>query len=211
MKLLFSATNALNKWLKADFERLPHEEGKRIGVNPLVTDNKVLSWQVHIIDNSYKSIEKTIVATEAYSRFTLFIAVSVPFTVEELSQRLAMEWQIVFAETLENQRIMNRSDLAYLLSNIEQLGFMANKVEIQWVKNTDLSINGHIVDSGLWVEHTLRDKKTPYLTPDLALDLAIYLNTKPKKKNKPKETFIAVERLLAYFQQRISTVNFNEH
>ena len=157
MKLLFASTNALNKWLKADFSRLPSEEGKRVGVNPLITENKVLSWQVHIIDNSYKSYEKTIIATEAYSRFTLFIPVATPFTVEELSQRLSMEWQYVFAETLESQRILPRSDIAYLLSNLEQTGFIPSEIEIQWVKNTDLSINGHIVDSGLWVEHILRD------------------------------------------------------
>lgn len=73
MKLLFSATNALNKWLKADLPRLPSDEGKQAGVNTLKSDAFSFCWQVHIIDNRYQSFEKTLIACEANSRFTLVL------------------------------------------------------------------------------------------------------------------------------------------
>ncbi|NOJ08738.1 hypothetical protein [Vibrio splendidus] len=70
MQLQLSATNALNKWLKADFPRLSVEEGKQAGVNMLSSDAFTMSWQVHLIENRYRSVEKTIIACEASSRFT---------------------------------------------------------------------------------------------------------------------------------------------
>lgn len=54
MKLQLCASNALNKYLKADLPRLPHEPGKQAGVNTLISDGDNLNWQLQIIDNSYK-------------------------------------------------------------------------------------------------------------------------------------------------------------
>ena len=200
MKLKFAATNALNKWLKADLARLPPELGKQAGVNTLISDEQRFSWQVHIIDNQYKSFEKTIIATEAHSRFSVFIPVSTRLTLAELTQRLLMEWQFVLVETLESYQIIPHSDIANLLSGLGGVDF-----EVSWVKNTDLSISGNITDAGLWVTETLRDRSLVTLPPELALDLVIYLNTKTKrttnKNTKGKEKFIPVERLLAYIQK----------
>ncbi|WP_446441733.1 hypothetical protein [Pseudoalteromonas sp. 1181_04] len=58
MKLQLCASNALNKYLKADLPRLPHELGKQAGVNTLISDKNYFNWQLQIIDNSYKSREK---------------------------------------------------------------------------------------------------------------------------------------------------------
>ena len=123
MKLQLAATNALTKWLKADLPRLPTQIGKRVGVNHLTSNGHQFSWQVHIIENSYQSIEKTIIATEANSRFSILMPVCVAFTLEELTQRLAMEWQFVLAETLERELNTPRSDIAYLLSDIGSIDF----------------------------------------------------------------------------------------
>ncbi|WP_438863280.1 amino acid adenylation [Neptunicella sp.] len=193
MQLLISASNALARWLKADFPRLPASSGKQVGVNTLQSTFQQFCWQIHIIENRYKSIEKTIIATEANSRFTLFLPVEKPLTVGELESRLFMEWQYVLAETLETQRLLQRGDIAKLLSDIGDVEF-----KFEWVKNTDLSINGHITDAGLWVTQTLDDRQIRYLPPELALDIAVYFNSQPKRTKSSKQRFVPVEGLLEY-------------
>ncbi|WP_417884376.1 hypothetical protein [Vibrio rumoiensis] len=73
MQLQLSASNTLNKWLKADLPRLPTEQGKQAGVNKLSSNAASMSWQAHLIENHYRSVEKTLVVCEANSRFTYFI------------------------------------------------------------------------------------------------------------------------------------------
>ena len=201
--LNLNASNALNKYLKADLPRLSHEPGKQAGVNILISDNNSFNWQLQIIDNSYKSREKTIIVCEANSRFTFFIPVSLKLSQEELTQRLQYEWQLMMAETLEVYQLIPRSDIAVLLSELSKTEFTPH-----WVKNTDLSINGHISDAALWVTQTLQEEGLYELSKDLAIELAIYLNTQPKRiTNKTtgrKEKFIPIERLLRYCQSIIT-------
>ena len=201
--LNLNASNALNKYLKADLPRLSHEPGKQAGVNILISDNNSFNWQLQIIDNSYKSREKTIIVCEANSRFTFFIPVSLKLSQEELTQRLQYEWQLIMAETLEVYQLIPRSDIAVLLSELSKTEFTPH-----WVKNTDLSINGHISDAALWVTQTLQEEGLYELSKDLAIELAIYLNTQPKRiTNKTtgrKEKFIPIERLLRYCQSIIT-------
>lgn len=151
MQLLYSTSKALDKWLKAE---LPTLEGTQKGRNFITTDADTLSWQLHIIDNSYKSREKTIIASEAYSRFTCFIPASMPLTLAELHHQLSMQWQQLLVETVLANQLLPNSDAVLLLSNLEQLNF-----DVHWVKNTDLSINGHITDAAQWVTHTLKQQK----------------------------------------------------
>ena len=195
MKLLFSATNALIRWLKADLPRLPSEEGKQAGVNTLKSDACSFCWQVHIIENRYRSFEKTLIACEANSRFTLFLPIDEKLTLQELTETLLVEWQAVLAETLDACHLLSGGEIALLLHSISEMHFTP-----EWVKNTDLSINGHITDAGLWVTDTLEDRRLTRLSTDLALDLAIHLNTQVKRIKQRKEKFVPVERLLEYCQ-----------
>jgi hypothetical protein len=203
MLLCLSASNALNKYLKADLPRLPHELGKQAGVNTLISDSNVFNWQLQIIDNSYKSREKTIIVCEANSRFTFFIPVNLKLSQEELTQHLAHEWQLILAEMLEVYQLIPRSDIAVLLSELSKIEFTPH-----WVKNTDLSISGHISDAALWVTQTLKDERLYDLPKELAIELAVHLNTQPKRiTNKAtgrKERFIPIERLLSYCQSLIT-------
>lgn len=203
MKLQLCASNALNKYLKADLPRLPHESGKQAGVNTLISDNNCFNWQLQIIDNSYKSREKTIIVCEAISRFTFFIPVNLKLSQQELTQRLQYEWQLMMAQTLEVYQLIPRSDIAVWLSELSKIEFTPH-----WVKNTDLSISGHISDAALWVTQTLQEEGLYDLPKDLAIDLAIYLNTQPKRiTNKTtgrKEKFIPIERLLHYCKSLIA-------
>ncbi|MDN3402559.1 MULTISPECIES: hypothetical protein [unclassified Pseudoalteromonas] len=203
MKLQLSASNALNKYLKADLPRLPNEPGKQAGVNTLISDSHCFNWQLQIIDNRYKSREKTIIVCEANSRFTFFIPVSLKLSQGELTQRLEYEWQLMMAQTLEVYQLIPRSDIAVLLSELAKIEFTPH-----WVKNTDLSISGHISDAALWVTQTLEEEGLYNLPKALAIELAIYLNTQPKRiTNKTtgrKEKFIPIERLLTYCQSLIT-------
>ena len=207
MKLQLCTSNALNKYLEADFPRLPYEQGKQAGVNTLISDSDCFNWQLQIIDNSYKSREKTIIVCEANSRFTFFIPVSLKLSQEELTQRLAYEWQFILAQTLEVYQLIPRSDIAVLLSELAKIEFTPH-----WVKNTDLSISGHISDAALWVTQTLKEEGLHNLPSSLAIELAVYLNTQPKritnKATRRKEKFIPIERLLTYCQ---SFVIYQQH
>ncbi|WP_299262498.1 amino acid adenylation [uncultured Psychrosphaera sp.] len=204
MKLLLTATNALNKWLNTELPRLPVEQGKQAGVNTLISNVKTFSWQVHIIDNHHRSYQKTIIACEANSRFLFFIPVTAELSQQELTETLQINWQLTLAATLENYQLMPNSDIAYLLSVLSQISFTP-----EWVKNNDLSINGHICDAAIWISQTLEENKLDSLTPELALELTCYLNTQIKrvtnKQTRHKEKFIPIEQLLIYCKQIISS------
>jgi hypothetical protein len=202
MNMQFCATNALIKWLKTDLPRLPAAPGQQVGVNTVISDSEQMCWQLHIIENRYGSWHKTIIATEANSRFTLFLPVDLLMSIDELTQRLKMEWQWVLAETLRLSHILPRSDIALLLSELNDITFSP-----QWVKNTDRSVNGHVGDAGLWVTQTLADRHQDALSPELALELAVYLNIQPKRINKAKDKVIPALSLLSYCQHLIDAAN----
>ena len=199
MQLQLSASNALNKWLKADLPRLPVEAGKQAGVNKLTSDSHTMSWQVHLIDNYYQSNEKTLIVCEANSRFTYFIPLErLCYTTEELAERLKIEWQFAFVEALERLGLSSRYDLANMLSALNDIEFTPH-----WIKNTDLSINGHISDAAQWVMQTLDDRSLDRLSQALAYNIDTYFKSQTKsiKVSKKKQRFIPVERLLSYVQQ----------
>ncbi|EGR1061759.1 amino acid adenylation [Vibrio cholerae] len=204
MQLRLSATNALNKWLKVDFPRLPVEVGKQAGVNKLSSDVATMSWQLHLIENRYQSSEKTLIVCEANSRFTYFISLNrMIFTPDELAERLKIEWQFAFAEALEVSGLVSRYDIATILSQLNDIEFAPH-----WIKNTDLSINGHIADAAQWVMQTLEDRNLERLSQPLAFEISSYINTQTKSftvSNK-KQRFIPIKQLLEYVQQ-ITKVN----
>ncbi|CAH1560025.1 amino acid adenylation [Vibrio rotiferianus] len=218
MQLQLSATNALNKWLKADFLRLPVEEGKQAGVNKLSSDVATMNWQVHLIENRYRSVEKTLIVCEANSRFTYFIPLNrMIFTPDELAKRLKIEWQFAFVEALEAYALetyslkhiglISRYDIATLLSKLNDIEFTP-----QWIKNTDLSINGHIADAAQWVTQTLEDRDLDRLSQPLAFDISSYINaqTKSIKVNNKKQRFTPIERLIEYVQQITETTPLSD-
>ncbi|MGI2000892.1 amino acid adenylation [Shewanella frigidimarina] len=195
ISLLFGASNSLAKWLKADLPRLPNKEGQRVGVHSLASDEQVFSWQLNIIDNSYKSCHKTIIACEANSRFIVFIPVDAKLTLDELAARLQMEWQYSLAETLQQLRAIPSSDIAMLLSELAEL-----HMDTHWVKNTDLSISGHISDAALWVSQTLVELGLNELPSDLCTDLSIHLNTHKKRANNQTQKFMPIVKMMDYWQ-----------
>jgi hypothetical protein len=193
MQLFYSTSKALDKWLKAE---LPTLEGTQKGRNTIISDANTFSWQLHIIDNNYRSSQKTIIATEAHSRFTCFLPVFMPLTLSEFHQQLSMQWQQLLVEMIRANQLLPNSDAVLLLSKLDELQF-----DISWAKNTDLSINGHITDAALWVTQTLAEQRLDAMPLALADDLAIYLNGQVKRIKQRKEKFIPLDRLFEYCQQ----------
>ncbi|WP_394172911.1 amino acid adenylation [Thalassotalea litorea] len=199
MRLFYSTSKALDKWLKAD---LPTLEGTQKGRNTITSDTNTLSWQLHIIENHYRSTQKTIIATEAYSRFTCFLSVCEPVSLSELHPQLSLQWQPLLIEMIRTNHLLPSSDAILLLSKLDNLPF-----DIRWAKNTDLSINGHITDAALWVTQTLADRKLDTMPPELAEDLAMYLNSQQKRIKLRKEKFIPLERLFNYCQKITNSID----
>ena len=198
MLLQLSSSNALNKWLKADFPRLPTEQGKQAGVNKLSSNANTMSWQVHLIENRYRSVEKTLIVCEANSRFTYFIPFNRQFfTPDELAERLKIEWQFAVVEALEVSGLTSRFDITALLSKLNDIEFTP-----LWIKNTDLSINGHIADAAQWVTQTLDDRNLDRLSQPLAFEISSYINAQTKSitVNNKKHRFIPIDSLLEYVQ-----------
>jgi len=190
MQLIYSTSKALDKWLKSE---LPILEGTQKGRNTIVTDENRLSWQLHIIDNSYKSSHKTIIATEANSRFTCFIPVEVPMSLADLHLQLSMQWQQLLIEMVIDNHLLPNSDAVFLLSKLDEVQF-----DINWTRNTDLSINGHITDAALWLTQTLADRGLGALPHTLAAGLASYLNVKIKRVKERKQKSTPFEKLFEY-------------
>ncbi|WP_143696723.1 amino acid adenylation [Vibrio vulnificus] len=175
------------------------EKGKQAGVNKLSSDVATMSWQLHLIENRYQSSEKTLIVCEANSRFTYFISLNrMIFTPDELAERLKIEWQFAFAEALEISGLVSRYDIATILSQLNDIEFAPH-----WIKNTDLSINGHIADAAQWVTQTLEDRNLERLSQPLVFEISSYINTQTKSftvSNK-KQRFIPIKQLLEYVQQ----------
>lgn len=175
-KTVFSASNALCKWLKLDLPLFPVTAGQQPGVTPLTTDNETISWQCHVIFTDSWRERATVIAVEAHSRFTLLLPFDVKPTQAQLEQRLCEYWieelvslMIKYGDVLREQapRIFIR--------------FHECTQDIQWVRNTDLSVNGHVTDAGQWIKEVLADSGLDALDEDLALDLAWTINTQEKQ------------------------------
>ncbi|MFT5722114.1 MAG: hypothetical protein ACI9W6_002438 [Motiliproteus sp.] len=194
LTIVLSATNAMNKWLKLDLPRIPSPDGKRIGTQPLVTDNQQLSWQCHVVPNGYRSRKHTVIVTEAYSRYTLLLPYTLTPTVE------AFEKDFLERFEFEIQQLMLESGALELpqLASVKQQ-FDAQKKTLKWFRNTDMSVNGHVVDAEQWLRQMLDDNGTSYLREKDALGLGDLINKQRKRAKQGQSSmqrFYPVARLL---------------
>ncbi|MFT6914930.1 MAG: hypothetical protein ACJAWL_001229 [Motiliproteus sp.] len=194
LSIVLSASNAMNKWLKLDLPRIPSPDGKRIGTQPLVTDTQQLSWQCHVVPNSYRSKERTVIVTEAYSRYTLLLPYRIAPTVE------AFEKDFLERFEFEVQQLMLESGALELpqLARVKQQ-FDAQKKTLSWFRNTDMSVNGHVGDAEQWLRQMLADKGSSRLSEKDALGLGDHLNKlrkRAKQGQSSTQSFYPVARLL---------------
>ncbi len=183
------ASGALKKWLGVDLPRMPHADGEQAGVNRLVTDDQYCSWQLHIIDNYHRSKEQTIIACEAHSRFVVVMPVVLRLTPEMLVTELLRQWKAILIDTVkmsEPECWMNNPALPDILDTLF--------VEEQWFANVDLSIQGHITDTSLWVKKVLIMDNLSSLSSTAAHRLSVEIN-RHEKKVKNVGRFVPAERM----------------
>ncbi len=110
--IVLSANNAMIKWLKLDVPRIPSPDGKRIGTQPLVTNSRQLSWQCNVVPNSYRSSEYTVIVTEAYSRYTLFMPYRFAPGVEEFEADFLERFEFVIQQLMLESGALEPHQLA---------------------------------------------------------------------------------------------------
>lgn len=194
MKIIISGSKALNKWLNLDLPRLPSPDGKRVGTQPLVTDSDTISWQCHVVQNYYKQGAYTVIAVEAYSRFTLLMPFDVAPTQEEFEQRFCDHWARVLVSLMVEHGEIDRDQGAEFFSQCKQ-----KMVNIGWWRNTDLSVNGHVSDAEQWVKQTIDDRHVDALSVEEAFDLAMHINQffkNAKDKQGRKQRFYPIPRFI---------------
>ena len=187
---IFSASNALNKWLKLDLPRIPSPDGKRVGTQPLITDAKTISWQCHVVSNTYNGHFYTVIAVEAFSRFTLLLPFDFAPTQSELQERICEQWAYSLVSLMVQHGEIPREQASFVFSHIYQ---QMNNIE--WWRNTDLSVNGHVSDAEQWVTQTIADRGIDALSDEDAFDLAYHINSfykRAKDKNGKKRQFYPV-------------------
>lgn len=185
--VIFSASNALSKWLKLDLPRLSVKAGRQPGVTPLVTDEKTISWQCHVIFTDSWRERSTVIAVEANSRFTLLLPFDIKPTQAQLEQRLCEYWAEELVGLMIKFGDISRDQAPRVFTR-----FYERTQQIEWVRNTDLSVNGHVNDAEQWVKELLASRGLDALDDDLALNLAWTINTLEKRAKQPngkKRTF----------------------
>jgi hypothetical protein len=178
VNVILSISNALAKWLKLELPRIPSADGKNIGTQPLRSDEQSVAWQCHIVDprryHGYRTA--MIIAVEAQSRYTILLPVNIRLSQEELEKLLITRWAkeivhlAVEAGEIENEQVEEI---------FEQ--FLLSPIHIQWYRNTDLSINGHVSDAEQWVLQTLEEYKLDQLDEIEAITLGAHINRMYKR------------------------------
>ncbi len=205
---IISASNALTKWLKIELPRLPDPDGKRIGTQPLVTDSETISWQCHVVQNGYRRDGFTVIAVEAYSRFTLLIPFEFAPTQKEFQEQFCDRWATMLISLMVKYGEIGRDQIPIVFSQFHQ-----KMVDIQWWRNTDLSVNGHVSDAEQWVKQTIEGQRIESLSEDEAVDLAMHINQffkRAKDRQGKKQRFYPVPRFVEDGLYRFASALFDE-
>ncbi len=192
--VIMSATNAFSKWLKLELPRIPSPDGKRIGTQPLLTNKLQVSWQCHVIQNFYKHGEYTVIAIEANSRYCILMPFVTAPTLEEFERVFFASWHGHFVNYYTQQCNLNQHNIDSLIHSIMNLN-----PTIDWVRNTDMSINGHASDTEQWVKQMLADYDLQYLNEEDATGLAHHINSLQKRAKKGQSSskkFIPIDRFI---------------
>lgn len=198
MDIIFSANNHLAKLLEAmgDFtmERLPCLEGKKVGVQPLKTQASQVSWQCNLVKESARRTSFIIIATEAYSRYTIILPFDYPPTAEDITHEIIQRWGAELINHMLLNGIVNEGDIEAFVEQYESTERM-----ILWYRNTDLSVNNHIADAGFWLDNYRQQCNVDQIDVDDAMAIGMHINDltrKSKGADGKKESFIPVPRFV---------------
>lgn len=193
MRLLISVTNAFAKWLKLELERMPSPDGKRIGTQPLVSDEETLAWQCHVVRAHNRAVSGTVIAVEARSRYTLLIPFDAPPTAAEFQGALRRRWAVELVHLLLEHGVFGEDAVPELFGQ-----FNGTPMAFQWYRNTDLSVNGHVADAEQWVLEAFEKYGVTHFDEGEAMWLGQHINQffKRAKVNGKRGAFYPIPRFL---------------
>ena len=197
MKIIISASNALNKWLQLDSPRMPSPKGRQVGVQKVTSNAQHITWQCHVIQNTYGSVYNrlhTVIAIEPFSRYTLLLPFDFPPSKKELEDDLIDRWGNEYLNLMIKHLVISKELIPLVIEQFEQ-----EHKEIIWYRNTDLSVSGHVSDAEQWVHSYIDQHNIDQLNNDNALDLGHHINNQFKRvKNSQgrKEKFHPIPRFL---------------
>ena len=172
MITLFSASNALCKWLKLNLPRLPVGEGQRVGVVPLLTNSEMITWQCHVMFTDSWRERATVIAVEAHSRFTLLIPFDVVPSQDKLEKVICEQWANELVSLAIKHGELDRDAIPRVFTQ-----FYERVKEVSWVRNMDMSVQGHVSDAEQWVRDTLAGRGLDALDDELAQDISWHINS----------------------------------
>ncbi len=194
MELLISATNALNKWMKLDLPRIPSQDGKRIGTQTLHSDANSLAWQCHVLTNSHDSHRGTVIAVEAYSRYVIIMPNLQPLSKDEFAEELLTRFGNEVIHHMLAAEAISEEQVPEVMAQ-----YMSTPKVFSWVRNTDLSVNGHVGDAEKWVRQSTERSNVSNYSKENAISLGIHINQMKKcvtLPNKKRVKFYPVSRIV---------------
>ena len=175
LNIIFSTSNALCNWLKQAMPRMPYLDGQQIGVHTLVTDAETVSWQCHVMFTDSWRERATVIAVEAQSRFTMLLPFDVVPSQAELEHIINEHWANELVGLMVKYGELGREQIPRVFTRFHQ-----RVQDVQWYRNMDLSVHGHVRDAEQWVNQTLTGRGLDALDDELAAELAWHINSQVK-------------------------------
>lgn len=208
MQVILSASRALATKIKRDLghelPRITSLDGKNIGTQSLHSDPQQVAWQCQYVPAFYRARHGTVIAIEAFSRYTLLIPAHEQIDTAQMEKSFLKRW----VKDLNYWHAVTGSQRKPANEDTQRI----IKIEaVHWRTNTDLSINGHIADAEQWLRQYLEDHGRDYLSEQHAQDLGWHLNQQHRRAPKGQDasgSFIPYQRLLT-LHDRILTANLS--
>lgn len=208
VKILLSGTNDFAKHFGGELQRFESTDPSKKGRISLTSTHEVQAWQCHLNPINYQSRRDRsaydLIAVEANSRFCLIFPHPVPQERDEFERLFYDLW----LEQMFNLSVgFQLSDKASLLKALEKLDQRFEGFE--WVKNTDLSLNGVIADQFQYLETFYREHPPHRFDFEESLDFSHYFNQTPKRvidpTTKKKHYILPLEEMGRFLTQNLIT------
>jgi len=196
MKIIFSCTNRLTRYLQADLPRLPTPAGEQAGVRRLQSTREHLTFQCHLFEAQQpnRSACTYLIALEASSRYCLILPLPIRLDQTDIAEQIQALYLTHTGFQLCEAQMLDHDDLLAL----EQL-YIAMQPEISWVHNTDLSLQGTITQIEFWLQDALAQAGKRGLNDQQVFVLSLQANdcsTRCTVDGK-KQRFIPSQRFVA--------------
>ncbi|MBE0472347.1 MAG: hypothetical protein IBX55_22915 [Methyloprofundus sp.] len=208
MKILLSGTNDFAKHFGGELQRFESTDPSKVGRISLTSTHEVQAWQCHLNPINYQSRRDRsaydLIAVEANARFCLIFSHPVPRDRAEFERLFYDVWlDTMFSLSVAFQL----SDKTNLLKSLEK--FDQQFEGFEWVKNTDLSLNGVIADQFLYLETFYREHPPHKFDFEESLDFSHYFNQMPKRvidpTTKKKLYILPFEEMAEFLTQNLIT------